>query len=219
MVSTELSMTHYTQAQIETKGERLVRLATTITINTAAIEARLQSAVSTAQAALLAATSALEAARGTLATAQSGGDEAAISCRRGRPRSRRGRGRRRRGRRQRRAALVRAWALVGALDPGAPAGLRPPAAGHQPPQHHGPQQPPGARRLLDAGHHRHGPPWSGSSRSTATKCPSRSASRLAATRSSCPSRARRSPCSTSTEQPLRGASQRVGSRRLGSSKR
>ena len=80
MVSTELSMTHYTQAQIETKGERLVRLATTITINTAAIEARLQSAVSTAQAALLSATSALEAARGTLATAQSGGDEAAISA-------------------------------------------------------------------------------------------------------------------------------------------
>ncbi|MCB9659695.1 MAG: hypothetical protein R3B40_16825 [Polyangiales bacterium] len=80
MVSSELSMTHYTQAQIENKGERLVRLATTITINTAAIEARLQADVSSAQAALLSATSALEAARGTLATAQSGGDEGAISA-------------------------------------------------------------------------------------------------------------------------------------------
>lgn len=80
LVSSELSMTHYTQAQIENKGERLVRLATTITINTAAIEARLQAGVSSAQSALLAATSALEAARGTLSTAQSGGDEAAISA-------------------------------------------------------------------------------------------------------------------------------------------
>lgn len=79
MVSTELSMTHYTQAQIEVKGERLVRLATTITINTAAIESRLQAAVASAQATLLSATSALEAARGTLATAQASGDAAAIS--------------------------------------------------------------------------------------------------------------------------------------------
>ena len=78
LVSSEVTMTHYTQANVDTKGNRLVRVAATISIDTSAIEGRLQADVTSAQQALAAAQQTLAAAQQALTAARAGGDEGAI---------------------------------------------------------------------------------------------------------------------------------------------